>query len=61
MKVPLTNITCPHCYAKLDIETADNGRRFLVDRFHFASTCPALFDYVKQYEEPQEEPDWSKF
>jgi len=45
----------------LDIETADNGRRFLVDRFHFASTCPALFDYVKQYEEPQEEPDWSKF
>ncbi len=57
MTISINWITCPYCTTPLDIETMSDGKRFLVDRYHFDSTCPTLFDYMKDDSPVQEEPD----
>lgn len=56
MTISINWITCPYCKTPLDIETLSDGKRFLVDRYHFDSTCPS-FDYMPDDTPEQEEPD----
>lgn len=57
MMIKVNQITCPYCTLGLDIETLSDGKQFLVDRYHFDSTCPTLFDYVKDDGQTLDEPD----